>query len=111
MIIKKVSIPLGIIGVIYESRPNVTADVSSLCFKSGNPVILRGGSEAFNTNKILSNLFRRSLKNFNIDENYVQIIKTKNRKAVDYLLSKMKDYIDVIIPRGGKNLVNKVQKL
>ena len=111
LIIKKVSIPLGIIGVIYESRPNVTADVSSLCFKSGNPVILRGGSEAFNTNKILSNLFRRSLKNFNIDENYVQIIKTKNRKAVDYLLSKMKDYIDVIIPRGGKNLVNKVQKL
>jgi len=111
LIIKRVSIPLGVIGVIYESRPNVTADVSSLCFKSGNPVILRGGTEAFNTNKILSNLFRKSLKSLKIDENYVQFIQTKNRKAVDYLLSKMKNYIDIIIPRGGKSLVNKVQKL
>ena len=111
LIIKRVSILLGVIGVIYESRPNVTSDVSSLCFKSGNPVILRGGTEAFNTNKILSNLFRKSLKSLKIDENYVQFIQTKNRKAVDYLLSKMKNYIDIIIPRGGKSLVNKVQKL
>ena len=109
--IKKVTIPIGIIGVIYESRPNVTSDVSSLCFKSGNCVILRGGSEAYFTNKILVKLFRKSLKKNKVDENYVQFIDTKNRKAVDFMLSKMKNYIDIIIPRGGKNLVKKVQKL
>ena len=109
MKIKKVSIPIGIIGVIYESRPNVTSDVSCLCFKSGNAVILKGGSESINTNKILSKLFRKALKENNIDQNYVQFIDSKNRKLVDYMLSKMKDYIDVIIPRGGKNLVKKVQ--
>ena len=109
--IKKVTIPIGIIGVIYESRPNVTSDVSSLCFKSGNCVILRGGSESYFTNKILVNLFRKSLKKNKVDENYVQFIDTKNRKAVDFMLSKMKNYIDIIIPRGGKNLVKKVQKL
>ena len=109
--IKKVTIPIGIIGVIYESRPNVTSDVSSLCFKSGNCVILRGGSESYFTNKILVNFFRKSLKKNKVDENYVQFIDTKNRKAVDFMLSKMKNYIDIIIPRGGKNLVKKVQKL
>ncbi len=109
--IKKVSIPIGIIGVIYESRPNVTSDVSSLCFKSGNAVILRGGSEAINTNKILSNLFRKALKENNVDPNFVQFINNKSRKLVDYMLSKMKDKIDVIIPRGGKSLVKKVQDI
>ena len=109
--IEKVTIPIGIIGVIYESRPNVTSDVSSLCFKSGNCVILRGGSEAYFTNKILVNLFRKSLKKNKVDENYVQFVDTKNRKAVDFMLSEMKNYIDIIIPRGGKNLVKKVQKL
>jgi len=109
--IKRVSIPIGIIGVIYESRPNVTSDVSSLCFKSGNAVILRGGSEAINTNKILSNLFRKALKENNVDPNFVQFINNKSRKLVDYMLSKMKDKIDVIIPRGGKSLVKKVQDL
>ena len=111
LIIKRVSTPIGVIGVIYESRPNVTSDVSSLCFKSGNVVILRGGSEAYNSNKILVNLFRDSLKINNIDQNYVQIIKTKDRKSVDYLLSKMEKFVDIIIPRGGKNLVKKVQYL
>ena len=111
LIIKKVSIPIGVIGVIYESRPNVTSDVASLCFKSGNVVILRGGSEAYNSNRILANLFRDALRTNNIDQNYVQIIKDKNRKSVDYMLSKMKNFIDVIIPRGGKNLVKKVQDL
>ena len=110
LIIKKVSIPIGIIGVIYESRPNVTSDVSALCFKSGNVVILRGGSEAFYSNKIISKLFRKALKNKNCDENCIQFIESKNRDHVDYLLSKMKNYIDVIIPRGGKNLVKKVLK-
>jgi len=109
--IKRVTIPIGIIGVIYESRPNVTSDVSSLCFKSGNCIILKGGSEAYFTNKILVNLFRKSLKKNKVDENYVQFVDTKNRKAVDFMLSKMKNYIDIIIPRGGKNLVKKVQNL
>ncbi len=109
--IRRVSMPIGIIAVIYESRPNVTADVSSLCFKSGNCVILRGGSEAYFTNKILANYFRKSLEKNKVDKNYVQFIKTKNRKAVDFLLSKMSKYVDIIIPRGGKNLVKKVQKL
>ena len=111
LIIRKISIPIGVIGVIYESRPNVTSDVSSLCFKSGNVVILRGGSEAYNSNRILVKLFRDSLKINNIDQNYVQIIKNKNRKSVDYMLSNMKKFIDIIIPRGGKNLVKKVQEI
>ena len=89
--IEKKTIPIGVIAVIYESRPNVTADVAALCFKSGNPVILKGGSEAFHSN------------------NYVQFIESKNRKTVDFLLTKMVKYIDVIIPRGGKGLVRKVQ--
>jgi len=110
LIINKVSIPIGVIGVIYESRPNVTSDVSSLCFKTGNAVILRGGSEAFFTNKILFNLFKKALKKKNINENCVQFISNKNRKNVDYLLSKMQNYVDIIIPRGGKNLIKKVKK-
>ena len=109
--IKKVTIPIGIIGVIYESRPNVTSDVSTLCFKSGNCVILRGGSEAYFSNKILANLFRKALQKNKINKNFVQFIENKNRNLVDYMLSKMSKYIDVIIPRGGKNLVKKVQNL
>jgi len=107
--IKKVSVPIGVIGVIYESRPNVTSDVSCLCFKSGNSVILKGGSEAYFTNKILSNLFRRSLKFHKIDPNFVQFVDMRSRKVVDHMLSKMTKYIDIIIPRGGKSLVKKVQ--
>ena len=110
LIIKKVSIPIGVIGVIYESRPNVTSDVSALCFKSGNVVILRGGSEAFHSNKAIAKLFRKALKKKKCDENCVQFIEDKNRKHVDYLLSSMKNYVDVIIPRGGKSLVGKVLK-
>ena len=108
--IKKVSTPIGVIGVIYESRPNVTADVAALCIKSGNCAILRGGSEAFYSNKILANLFRDVLKKNNINKNCVQFIENKNRKIVDNLLSKMSAYVDVIVPRGGKGLVAKVQK-
>jgi glutamate-5-semialdehyde dehydrogenase len=108
--IKKVSTPIGVIGVIYESRPNVTADVAALCLKSGNCSILRGGSEAFNSNKLLANLFRDVLKKNYINKNCVQFINKKNRKIVENLLSKMSNYIDVIVPRGGKGLVSKVQK-
>ena len=109
--ISKVTIPIGVVGVIYESRPNVTSDVASLCFKSGNAVILKGGSEALNTNKILAKLFRKSLRENGVNENFIQFIDTKNRKIVDLMLSKMENYIDVIIPRGGKNLIKRVQKL
>jgi len=109
--ISKVSIPIGVIAIIYESRPNVTSDVASLCFKSGNPVILKGGSEAFYSNLILSKLFRRSLKRNKIDENFVQFISSKNRNIVDFLLLKMGKFIDIVIPRGGKSLVKKVQSL
>ena len=109
--ISKISIPIGVIGVIYESRPNVTSDVASLCFKSGNTVILKGGSEAFNSNKILAKLFRQSLLKNRIDKNFVQFINIKNRKVVDFLLTRMNKFVDVIIPRGGKNLVKKVQDL
>ena len=108
--IKKVSTPIGVIGVIYESRPNVTVDVAALCFKSGNCSILRGGSEAMNSNKILANLFRDILQKNKINKNCVQFIENKDRKIVDNLLSKMSNYIDVIVPRGGKGLVAKVQK-
>ena len=109
--IKRVSIPIGVIGVIYESRPNVTSDVASLCFKSGNVVILKGGSEAINSNKALAKLFRKALKKNKVNENFIQFIDSKQRRLVDIMLSKMKKYIDVIIPRGGKNLVKKVLEL
>ena len=109
--IKRVTTPIGVIGVIYESRPNVTSDVSALCLKSGNCAILRGGSEAYNSNKILANLFRESLKKNSIDQNCVQFIEDKNKNIVNYLLSNMSKYIDVIVPRGGKGLVKKVQQL
>ncbi|WP_435148726.1 glutamate-5-semialdehyde dehydrogenase [Candidatus Pelagibacter bacterium nBUS_32] len=108
--IKRVTIPIGVIGVIFESRPNVTSDVAGLCFKSGNAVILKGGSEAINTNRILAKLFRKALKKNNVDENYIQFVDSKDRKMVDIMLSKMKKYIDVIIPRGGKKLVKRVQE-
>jgi len=100
-----------VIAVIYESRPNVTSDVASLNFKSGNPVILKGGSEAHNSNKVLTSLFRIALKKNNINENYVQFINHKSRSVVDFLLTKMMKYINVVIPRGGKSLVKKVQNI
>ena len=84
--IKRVTIPIGVIGVIYESRPNVTSDVASLCFKSGNSVILKGGSEALNTNRILAKLFRQALKKNKVNENYIQFVDSKDRKMVDIML-------------------------
>jgi len=110
LIIKRVSVPIGVIGVIYESRPNVTVDVSTLCFKTGNVAILRGGSEAFFSNKILVKLFKKSLQKKKFDQNCVQFVENKSRKNVDYLLSNMNKYVDVIVPRGGKSLVKKVLK-
>ena len=109
LIIKQVSIPIGTIGVVFESRPNVASDVACLSFKSGNAVILRGGSEALNSNKILVSLFRKALKKNNLNPNYVQLVEKRERKYVDFMLSGMTKYIDIIIPRGGKGLVKKVQ--
>ena len=108
--ITKMTTPIGVVAVIYESRPNVTCDVASLCFKSGNPVILKGGSEAYNSNKVFVNLFRKALQKNKLNKNYVQFIELKNRKVVDFLLTKMTKSIDVVVPRGGKGLVNTVQK-
>ena len=108
--INKVSTPIGVIGVIYESRPNVTADVAALSLKSGNCSILRGGSEALNSNRLLANLFRGALYRNKLNKNCIQFIEKTDRKIVDNLLSKMSKYIDVIVPRGGKGLVAKVQK-
>ena len=110
MIINKYTVPIGVIGVIYESRPNVTSDVATLCFKSGNAVILRGGSEAIQTNKIISEYFRKSLKKNNINENCVQLINNTNRKLVDYMLSKMERFIDVIIQEEGKTWSRKFKQ-
>ncbi len=109
--IEKKTIPIGVIAVIYESRPNVTSDVATLCFKSGNSVILKGGSEAYYSNKILINLFQKALQINKVSKNYVQFVESKDRKTVDFLLTRMIDYVDVIIPRGGKGLVKKVQDL
>ena len=111
LIINRVSIPIGVLGVIYEARPNVTSDVSILCFKSGNAAILRGGKEAIRSNIAISNLFRSSLKKNKINQDCIQLVNNTDRKIVDLMLSKMSNYIDVIIPRGGKSLVKKVLDL
>ena len=107
--ISKVSTPIGVIGFIYESRPNVTVDASGLAIKSGNSIILRSGSDGFETSNFISKIIRNSLKEVGLQENVVQIIPTKERAAVGYLLG-MSDFIDVIIPRGGRSLVERVQK-
>ena len=106
--IKRVRTPLGVIGVIYESRPNVTADAGALCLKAGNAVILRGGSESYNSSIAIHNCMQEGLLKANLPENSIQIIPTKDRSAVASLL-KLTDYIDVIVPRGGKSLVGLVQ--
>ena len=109
MIVERVSVPLGVIGIIYESRPNVTVDATVLCLKAGNSVILRGGSECFNTNTALVKYMQDSLLKSGVNKNIVQYINTTDRAAVDHMLSGMVDFIDVVVPRGGKGLVKKVQ--
>jgi len=105
--IQKVSIPLGVIGVIYESRPNVAADAAGLCLKSGNTLILRGGSESFYSSSMIVKLIYDSIKKFDLPDGVLQNIPTTDRKAVGYLL-KMDKFVDVIIPRGGKSLIQRV---
>ena len=105
--IEKVSIPLGVIGVIYESRPNVSADAAGLTLKSGNTLILRGGSESFNSSSKIVSLINQTYRDFNLPVGTLQYIPTTDRSAVGYMLN-MDDFIDVIIPRGGKSLIERV---
>jgi len=103
----KMRVPLGVVGIIYESRPNVTADAAGLCMKSGNATILRGGSEAINSNQAISKCLRQGLKESGLPEDAVQVIETTDREAVGTMLQ-LPEYIDVIIPRGGKSLIQRV---
>ena len=105
--VSQMRVPLGVIGMIYESRPNVTIDSAGLCIKSGNSVILRGGSESINSNKALMICITKALKDNGIHQHMVQLVGTTDRSAVTHLLSK-NEHIDVIIPRGGKGLIEKI---
>ena len=105
--VKKITVPIGVIAIIYESRPNVTADSASLCLKSGNASILRCGSESFNTSNKLLEYLKLGLKKANITEDSIQMIPTRSRDAVSELL-KLNNLIDIIIPRGGKGLIEKI---
>ncbi|WP_410210890.1 glutamate-5-semialdehyde dehydrogenase [Aquirhabdus sp.] len=105
----KMRVPLGVVGMIYESRPNVTLEAASLALKSGNAIILRGGSEAFNSNQAIAKSIQAGLKIANLPESSVQVINTADRAAVGLLIT-MSDYVDVIIPRGGKGLIERVSR-
>jgi glutamate-5-semialdehyde dehydrogenase len=102
-------VPLGVIGIIYESRPNVTADAAALCLKSGNAAILRGGSEALNSNQAIAACVQEGLRSAALPESAVQVIETTDRSAVGELIT-MQDYVDVIVPRGGKGLIERLQR-
>ena len=107
--IQRVVVPLGVIGMIYESRPNVTADAGALCLKSGNAVILRGGSESLHSNRAIHACFATGLATAGLPGECVQLVPTSDRAAVGCMLSGMTEYLDVLIPRGGKSLVARVQ--
>jgi len=107
--IQRVSVPLGVIGIIYESRPNVTADAAALCVKSGNAVILRGGSESFHSNTAIYECLRAGLISSGLPGEAVQMVPTTDRAAVGFLLSSMAEWVDVVVPRGGKSLIKRVQ--
>jgi glutamate-5-semialdehyde dehydrogenase len=107
--IEKVRVPIGTIGIIYEARPNVTVDAFALCFKTSNACVLRGGKEAFNTNKYLSTLIRDTLESCNINPNFLTFIDKTDREAINHLI-KMDKYIDLLIPRGGESLITHISK-
>ncbi len=109
MKIEKVRVPMGVIGIIYESRPNVTVDAASLCLKSGNTVILRGGKEAFNSNKALADIMRAAVKKGGFSENIIQLVEDTSRETATEMM-KLNGYIDVLIPRGGAGLISSVVK-
>ncbi len=110
LIIQRITVPLGVIGIIYESRPNVTADAGALCLKSGNAAILRGGSESAHSSAALHACLAAGLAAAALPAGCLQLVPTRDRAAVGYLLSGMSEYIDVIVPRGGKSLVERVQR-
>lgn len=108
--IQRVRVPLGVIGIVYESRPNVTADAGALCLKSGNAVILRGGSESRHSSAAIHSCLLDGLKAAGLPEASIQLVPTTDRAAVGYMLAGMTDYLDVLVPRGGKGLVERVQR-
>ena len=110
LMIQRVAVPLGVIGIIYESRPNVTADAAGLCVKSGNAVILRGGSESFHSSRAIHACLVAGLEKSGFPADCVQMVPTTDRAAVGYLLSSMSQWVDVVVPRGGKNLIRRVQE-
>lgn len=105
----KMRVPLGVVGIIYESRPNVTVDAASLCLKSGNATILRGGSEAFNSNQAIAGCISRGLESAGLPNEAVQVLETTDRQAVSELVT-MTGYVDVIVPRGGKGLIERISR-
>jgi glutamate-5-semialdehyde dehydrogenase len=107
LIISQVRVPLGVVGVIYESRPNVTSDSAGICIKSGNTVILRGGSDTLNSNVVIGEVLRDSLAGTNVPVDAIQVVKSRDRKVAEELMS-MRGYIDVLIPRGGADLIKTV---
>jgi len=110
MLIQRVGVPLGVIGIIYESRPNVTADAGALCLKSGNAVILRGGSESARSSAAIHACLQEGLGIAGLPATCIQLVPTADRAAVGHMLADMADTIDVIVPRGGKSLISRVQK-
>jgi len=107
LLVGKMRVPIGVIAIIYESRPNVTTDAAGLCLKSGNAVILRGGSEAIQSNSIIVSLLKETLRECNLPENCLQFVTTRDRQAV-YELLKLDQYIDLVVPRGGRELIRLV---
>src|ERR1700735_4725792 len=110
MRIQRGRVPLGVIGIIYESRPNVTADAGALCLKSGNAVILRGGSESAHSNAAIHACLGEGLQVSGLPSSCIQLVPTTDRAAVGYMLAEMSRYIDVIVPRGGQELIERVQR-
>jgi len=109
LVIEKILVPLGVIAIIYESRPNVTVDAAGLCIKSGNVCILRGGSEAINTNKLLTQYVQQALEKAGLDGNSVQLVQNTDRQIANALMA-LNEYVDLLIPRGSANLINAVTK-
>jgi len=108
--IQRVRVPLGVIGIIYESRPNVTADAGALCLKSGNAVILRGGSESFHSSSAIHRCLQQGLEAAGLPVDAIQMVPTTDREAVGYLLAGMQEFVDVVVPRGGRSLIERVMK-
>ncbi|MDX1358264.1 MAG: glutamate-5-semialdehyde dehydrogenase [Clostridia bacterium] len=109
LVIKKVRVPLGVVGMIYESRPNVTSDAAGLCLKTGNPVILRGGSRAFNSNKAIADVMRKALEDYGFPKDCIQLVEDTDRKTAVELM-RLNEYVNVLIPRGSASLINEVVK-